>query len=312
MAAPLLPRALRPGGTVGLAAPAGPVDPARLDEGERWLEAAGFGVLRRDDLLARRGYLAGDDERRAKELMELVADERVDAILCARGGYGCHRVLPLLDAAAFRAARKPLVGFSDVTTLLLWQLRCAGLAGFHGPMPARDARHEDREALVRLLCGEDQAPRLLRGTPRGGGRAEGPLVGGNLTVLAASLACPWEIETEGAVLMLEDVGERPYRLDRVLAQLSAAGKLRGLAGVGVGCFSCCDDPNHPQPAAGDVLEEVLRPLGVPLVTGLPFGHGAENVPWPFGVRARIDGELGTVEWLGPAVDLAAPPGGAAA
>jgi muramoyltetrapeptide carboxypeptidase len=280
------------------------VDPARLDQGERWLEAAGFGVLRRDDLLARRGYLAGDDERRAKELSELVADERVDAILCARGGYGSHRIVRLLDAAAFRAARKPLVGFSDVTTLLLWQLRCAGLAGFHGPMPARDARGEDREALLRLLCGEAAAPRLLRGTPCGGGRGEGRLVGGNLTVLAASLGCPWEIETRGAVLLLEDVGERPYRLDRLLSQLSAAGKLAELAGVGVGCFAGCDDPSYPQPAACDVLEELLRPLGVPLVTGLPFGHGAENVPWPFGARARIDGDAGTVEWLGPAVDVA--------
>jgi muramoyltetrapeptide carboxypeptidase len=233
--------------------------------------------------------------------MQWVADDEVAAVVCARGGYGAQRMVGRLDAARVRRARKPLIGFSDVTTLLLWQLRCAGLAGVHGPMPARDARGADREALLRLLCGESTAPRLLRGTPRGGGRGEGRLVGGNLTVLAASLACPWEIETRGAVLLLEDVGERPYRLDRVLSQLSAAGKLAGLAGVGVGCFAACDDPSYPQPAAFDVLEELLRPLGVPLVTGLPFGHGEENVPWPFGVRARIDGDAGTVEWLGPAV-----------
>jgi len=300
---PHRPHALRPGGTVALAAPAGPVDSVRLDEGQRWLEAAGFSVVRRDDVLSRRGYLAGDDERRAKELMEWVADDRVDAILCARGGYGCHRMMSMLDAEVFRAARKPLVGFSDVTTLLLWQLRCAGLTGFHGPMPARDARDEDRAALLRLLCGEPGAPEGLAGTPRGGGRAEGRLLGGNLTVLAASLGCPWEPETEGAILLLEDVGERPYRLDRVLAQLSAAGKLRGLAGVGVGGFTSCDDANHPEPAACDVLEEALRPLGVPLVMDLPFGHGDANVPWPFGVRAAIDGDDGTLTWLEPAVEI---------
>jgi muramoyltetrapeptide carboxypeptidase len=300
----LLPRALPPGGTVGLAAPAGPVDPDRLEAGCRWLEDAGFQVVRRDDLIARRGYLAGDDARRAKELMELVSDDRVEAILCARGGYGCHRVVPLLDAEAFRAARKPLAGFSDVTTLLLWQLRRAGLAGFHGPMPARTAtRPEDREALVRLLCGEP-GDAVLRGTPGGGGRAEGPLVGGNLTVLVASLACDWEPDLEGAILLVEDVGERPYRLDRALAQLRAAGRLDGLAGVGVGSFAACDDEAYPSPTACEVVEEALRPLGVPLVLELPFGHGEANRPWPVGVRARIDGDAGTVEWLSPGVAFA--------
>jgi len=282
---------------VGIVAPAGPVDPERLAAGCAWLEGAGFTVLRRDDLLARRGYLAGDDERRAKELLDCVRDDAVDAILCARGGYGCHRLVSRLDPEAFRAARKPLAGFSDVTTLLLWQLRCAGLVGFHAPMPAQPASSAaDREALVRLLCGEPGG--RLQGTPGGGGAADGRLVGGNLTVLAASLGCPWEIETEGAILLLEDVGERPYRLDRALAQLRAAGKLYALAGVGLGGFEACDDPAYPTPAACDVLDEALRPLGVPLVTGLPVGHGERNVPWPVGARARIDGDAGTIAWEG--------------
>lgn len=300
------PRALRPGGTIGLAAPAGPVDAGRLARGTAWLEAAGFTVARRDDLTARHGYLAGDDERRAKELMELVRDDRVDAILCARGGYGCHRIIEGLDAEAFREAAKPLVGFSDITTLLLWQLRCAGLAGIHGPMPARisQADGDDREALVRLLCGDDAGQRTLAGRACGGGTAEGRLVGGNLAVVAASLGCPWEIETDGAILMLEDVGERPYRIDRVLAQLGAAGKLAGVVGVGVGGFDACEDENYPVPTACDVLEEVLRPLGVPLVMDLPFGHGERNRPWPVGVTARIDGEAGTVEWLESVVESA--------
>jgi len=273
------------------------VDPERLAAGCAWLEEAGFSVVRRDDLLARRGYLAGDDDRRAKELMALVADDGVDAILCARGGYGCHRVVPKLDAELFRAARKPLAGFSDVTTLLLWQLRCAGLAGIHAPMPAQaGSRPADREALVQLLCGDTRSGSALHGAPGGGGRGEGPLVGGNLTLLAASLGCPWEIETEGAILLVEDVGERPYRLDRALAQLRAAGKLQGLAGVGVGSFEACHDEAYPRPNAGEVLQEVLRPLGVPLVLGLPFGHGPCNVPWPVGVPARIDGDAGSVEW----------------
>lgn len=300
-APPVRPRPLRSGGTVGIAAPAGPVDPEVLARGEAWLRDAGFEVARRDDVLARRGYLAGDDARRAKELMELVRDDGVEAVVCARGGYGCHRMLADLDADAVRAAAKPLVGFSDVTTLLLWQLRCAGLTGFHGPMVGRRFRAEDLETLVRALCGEPGAPGPLAGAPGGGGAAEGPLVGGNLTVLAASLGCPWEPDTRGAVLLLEDVGERPFRLDRVLAQLGAAGKLDGLAGVGVGSLAACEDANYPSPTARDVLEEALRPLGVPLVWDLPFGHGEANVAWPFGVRGRIDGDTGTVTPLEPGV-----------
>lgn len=306
---PILPHALRPGGTLGIAAPAGPVDPERLARGERWLREAGFEIRRRPDLIAQKGYLAGDDERRAKELMELVRDDAVDAILCARGGYGCHRIARRLDPEAFRAARKPLVGFSDITTLLLWQLRCAGLLGFHGPMPAArqpdDGVRTDREAVIRLLCGaESPADRALRGRAGGGGAAEGRLVGGNLTVLAASLGCPWEPETDGAILLLEDVGERPYRIDRVLCQLEAAGKLAGLAGVGVGAFTACEDDGYPAPSACDVLEEALRPLGIPLVLDLPFGHAEANAPWPVGIRARIDGDAGEITWSGPAVEVA--------
>jgi len=296
----VLPRPLPPGGVVGLAAPAGPVDPDRLAAGCAWLEDAGFTVVHRDDLLSRRGYLAGDDERRAKELADLVKDADVDAILCARGGYGCHRVVSRLDPEAFRAARKPLAGFSDVTTLLLWQLRCAGLAGFHAPMPAQTRSREcDREALVRLLCGEPPDRPAMQGTPAGGGHGEGRLVGGNLTVLAASLGCPWEPDLAGAILMLEDVAERPYRLDRALAQLAAAGKLERLAGVGVGSFEACDDARYPAPTACEVLEEALRPLGVPLVLDLPFGHGECNIPWPVGALARIDGDAGTIDWRAP-------------
>lgn len=285
---------------MAVAAPAGPVDPERLEEGAARLRRAGFEVVWRDDVLDRRGYLAGDDARRAEELMAWVRDPEVDAILCARGGYGCHRMVERLDAAAVRAAAKPLVGFSDVTTLLLWQLRQAGLVGFHGPMPARTHRDEDVARLFALLAGEGAKP--LEGRPGGGGVAEGRLVGGNLAVLVASLGCAWEPDTEGAILLFEDVGERPYRLDRMLAQLRSAGKLAGLAGVGVGSLDGCCDEHYPEPAACDVVEEALRPLGIPLVLDLPFGHGESNVAWPVGVRARLDGGTGRIEWLESGVE----------
>jgi len=295
------PRALRRGAVIGIAAPGGPVDRKRLREGEALLRAAGFDVYRRKDLLARDGYTAGSDARRADELMELVNDPAIAAIICARGGYGCDRILPLLDADAFARAAKPLVGYSDITALLLWQRRCAGLIGFHGPMLDRGA-DLDRAAfdhLIAHLTGEGALPSTLRGRALVGGRATGRIVGGSLTLLAASIGSAWELDTRGAVLLLEDVGERPYRIDRMLQQLRAAGKFEQLAALGIGRFEGCVDERYPRPGVDAVIERALRPLGVPIVTGLPFGHVKRNYAWPMGGRATIDGtrgELQLLEW----------------
>jgi len=237
------PRALAPGATLGIAAPGGPVDPEKLAAGEALLRRAGFETLRREDLLARRSYMAGDDARRVAEFMDLVADDRVDGIVCARGGYGCDRIIASLDAERVRAAAKPLVGYSDVTALLLWQRRCAGLMGIHGPMLDRggDVDPEAFAMLVAQLRGEAVVPAALRGTGRGGGSASGRLVGGSLTLVTASLGTSWEVDTRGAILLLEDVGERPYRIDRMLQQLLGAGKVARVAGVGIGDFSTRED-----------------------------------------------------------------------
>ena len=291
-------RPLAPGATIGIAAPGGPVNPDRLAEGEARLRAAGFRTLRRDDVVARRGYLAGDDARRAKELMELAANPAVDAILCARGGYGCDRILPLLDAATLRDAAKPIVGYSDVTALLLWLRRRAGLVGFHGPMLDRGADADPRaqEALLAQLAGEVPLPLVLAGRGRIPGRAVGRMSGGSLTLVVASLATPWEIDTRGAILLFEEVNEAPYRVDRMLQQLRAAGKLAALAGVGVGDVSTCVDDRYGSDVDA-VIEEAVRPLGVPLVTDLPFGHVRANATWPLGVRAELDGDRGELRIL---------------
>lgn len=290
-------RGVRPGGCIGIAAPGFAVDRARFEAGVRRLESAGYRVRWREDVLASQGYLAGSDERRAAELMELVDDPEVAAIVCARGGYGAHRVLSRLDPRRVRAARKPLVGFSDVTTLLLWQLRRAGLTGFHGPMFDRERGPSDEELarLVQALAGEALAP--LSGSGRAGGRAEGRLVGGSLTLLAASLGTPWEVDTRGALLVFEEIGEKPYALDRDLSHLAAAGKLEPALGFGVGSLLGCEDPKRSAPTADDVVMEILGSLGKPLVTGLPFGHESPNLIWPVGVRAALDGERGVLELL---------------
>ena len=294
------PRAIAPGATIGIAAPGGPVDPLLLAGGKKVWEAAGFRVAHREDIVARQSYLAGDDDRRAAELMELVNDPAIDAIVCARGGYGVPRILHRLDAKKFRAARKPLVGYSDATALLLWQRRCAGLVGFHGPMLERgsDVDPATMRALVAALTGtRDPAGRKWKGSARVRGRATGRLVGGNLVLVAASLGTPWEVDTRGAILLIEEVNEAPYRVDRLLQQLRAAGKLARLAGIGCGAFIACNDDRYPEPSAEQVVAEIAGALRIPLVTDLPFGHCKDNRAWPLGTRATIDGARGTLELL---------------
>lgn len=283
---------------MGIAAPAGVVDLEQLEAGEQSLRGLGFEPVRRPDLTDRWGYLAGSDDRRAAELTALVEDPDIAAVVCARGGYGSGRILDRLDPKLFRRARKPLVGYSDITCLLLWQRQVAGLMGIHGPMLERSGglQREAGKSLFRALTGTGE-PAHLSGRARVSGWGEGRLVGGSLTLVTASLGTPWEIDTRGAILMLEEVSEPPYRLDRQLQQLKAAGKLSGLAGVGLGEMWKCEDERYPGLDSQAVLEGVFESLGIPVVSHLPFGHGPSNLCWPVGARAAIDGDRGELELL---------------
>jgi len=285
------PKALPAGGTVALVAPAAAVERERLEAGAaRWRET-GFEVVYRTDILARDRYLAGNDRRRADELMTYAEDPSVDAIVCVRGGYGAQRVIPLLDPAVFHRTRKPVVGFSDITALLLWLRRRAGLVAFHGPMVGANGKwtSSDLETLQATLTGRAECPVRWRGAAGAGASVRGQLIGGSLTTLLASFGTPWEPDTRGAILLLEDVGERPYRIDRMLTQLQLAGKVDGIAGVGVGHFVGCDEADG-RVRCDDVLAEWLQRLAVPWVRGLPFGHASPNLTWPVGARAEIRGE----------------------
>jgi muramoyltetrapeptide carboxypeptidase len=234
--------------------------------------------------------------------MAFVRDPEVDAILCARGGYGCQRILDSLDATAFRKAAKPLVGYSDITTLLLWQRKHAGLLGIHGPMLEKKdlLESESGSALVRALQGTGPLPRFV-GRTRVGGWGEGRLVGGSLSVCVASLGASWEIDTRDNILVLEDVTELPYRIDRMFQQLRAAGKFDRVAGIALGEFKDCDDERYPDWTVERIFDETFGSLGVPVIADLPFGHGDENRAWPFGGRAALDGARGELEILESAV-----------
>jgi muramoyltetrapeptide carboxypeptidase len=291
------PPALQPGDTVAVVAPAGPVPRDTFFRGLRVLEGR-YLALHDEELFSRDGYLAGSDTRRAAELNRYLRDPQVKAIVCARGGYGLLRILPLLDADALRERPRPIVGFSDVTALLAWAHGTAGIRSIHGPVVTQLAElpTSDAAALIRML--EEPAPSgpwfrdLQSAVP---GRARGPLLGGNLEVLSRLVGTRYFPRLQGAILVLEEVGERPYRLDRTLTQLLLAGVLDGVAGVVVGRLEKCDEPDGTGPTAAAVVRERLGPLGVPLCFGAPVGHGERNKAFPFGAPALLDATAGTLE-----------------
>lgn len=285
----LLPPLVRPGDTVALVAPAGPVDATSASAARSLLESWGLAVRSTPRLLADRlGYLAGPDQERLEDLTEAWLDPQVRAVICARGGYGTQRIADRLDYPRLAAAgAKFLVGSSDITCLhQAWGDRL-GLVTLHGPMPACRPPHDDQETARHLhaaLFGPSAHSLPLTGPVLVPGRAEGPLTGGNLTMLASSVGTSTAPDTEGRILLLEDVGEDPYRLDRALTQLRRAGALHQTAGVVLGDFSACGPPEQVE----HVLRDRLSDLGVPVAAGLPAGHGPRQLTVPLGADAVLE------------------------
>lgn len=288
-----------PGALLAAVAPCGPSPREELEAGLAWLRGA-HPVLSCFDPEARVGFLADTDARRARFLCDALAHPEVRALWCTRGGYGATRLLEVYGEelfAALKAHPKPLLGLSDVTALhALWAR--AGVPSWHAAMLASVGRggvcEEDRDATLRALSGAPLAPWALTEPLRPGG-AEGVARGGNLTVLAALVGTPWLPSMEGAVLFLEDVGERPYRLDRVLTSLRSAGFFRGVRAVVLGDFLQCDaGPDGVR--AEDVLRERLGSLGVPLWAGAPLGHGPRQSPLPLGAPVTLESD-GTLRFF---------------
>jgi muramoyltetrapeptide carboxypeptidase len=285
-------------------APSGPVDPAELERGLAWLESLGQDIVVGKNVRARAGYLAGSDAERLADLESLVRDPQVDAILCARGGYGVSRYLARLDPDELRRARKLVVGYSDATHLLSYLQARAGLASLHGPMLERsDVTPEARARELALMRGEPYGLESLAGRALHGGVAEGPLVGGNLKMLHSSVGTPWEPALDGAILFFEEVSEAPYSIDRALVHLREAGWLERVRGVAVGQLVNCESTRYPGASAPEAVREILlAAVRGPLVVDLPFGHVADNRALAVGVRARLDGERGLLTHLEPLVE----------
>lgn len=319
LAAPGLvkPARLRPGDTVGLIEPAGFTDDDfDLDPVMETIVAMGLKPKAAPHLAGRYGYLAGTDRDRAADVNAMFADPQVRAVFAVRGGWGCARILPLLDFALIRKNPKLLIGFSDITALHLAFAAKAGFTTIHGPNAASSWGSFSWEAF-RALAFDGATPTLStppghedRLVQRAGrirtfrpGLARGRLLGGNLTVLAALMGTPYLPDFSGAILFVEDIGEQPYRIDRMLTQLALGGVLGKLAGV---VFGQCTDCGPAGTSYGgftlsQVLQQHLEPLGIPAFQGGQFGHVANQYSLPLGVQAEIDAGAGTIRLLEAAV-----------
>jgi muramoyltetrapeptide carboxypeptidase len=312
------PRRLQPGDTLGLVSPSSPSsrdsDLLRMSE---WATKHDFKVKLFPHARDRHGYLAGTDEDRATDVNAAFADPEVDAVLTVRGGTGGWRMVPYLDFDAIRANPKIYIGYSDITASHLALATHADLVTFYGPSGSSFAGRNRSDYTQRNFLRAMTQPEPLGVVERDpddpftwaitGGVAEGTLRGGCLTLLVQSLGTPWEIDWRDAIVFLEDVNEEPYRIDGYLTQLRLAGKLNGVRGIVVGEHVDCGPREHrPSYAYGtfsteEVYRQHLEPLGIPVMVGLPCGHGRHLATLPLGVQARLDADDLTLEILETAV-----------
>lgn len=304
------PPALRSGARIALVAPAGPLAPGAVDRAAARVDGWGWVPVIGEHARGRHGYLSGSDAERAADFEAALLSPDNDAIWCLRGGYGTMRIVDRLTWSALAERPRALVGFSDNTALHL-AAQLAGVVSFHGPHPAAEELPPFAVQRLHAVLSGNNVPEPLpfpsdhpqhRGDTVTGGVVEGPLVGGNLSLVAATLGTIYSVRAKGAILFLEEVGEPAYRIDRLLSQLRLAGIFDAVAGVAVGAFSECPDAQDEQtPAAAEVLQDHLQDLGVPVVAGFPFGHIPESWTLPLGIRARLDADAGTLTLLEPAV-----------
>jgi muramoyltetrapeptide carboxypeptidase len=311
------PPRLVAGSRVGLIAPAGPLlERDDLARGQELCRALDYQPVLLPNAGARHGYLAGSDEQRLADLNAALADPSLDAIWCLRGGYGMTRILDGIDFEALAARPRPFIGYSDITAFLNAAWRHTGIVTFHGPMARSPLTTFSRVHHERVLTAAAPAGVLGRLPPPAGvlvpkqhrivplhpGRAEGPLAGGNLTLLQCLLGTRHFPDLDGAILFLEDVHEELYRVDRMLAHLRMAGVLDRLAGVAIGQFTELERRGADGAMGFDeVLATYLLPLGVPVAYGFPIGHVDDQWTLPIGVTARLDAGAGHLELLEAAV-----------
>jgi muramoyltetrapeptide carboxypeptidase len=307
------PPALPERATIAVVAPSGPARArSEIEQGTAYFEQRGHRVVLGPHVRRVHGYLAGTDAERAADLQWALSEPGIDMVLCLTGGYGAARLYRHIDWEALGEPRI-VVGYSDITALHLALAKHAGWITFYGPMLLRFTRKQDK--LTELT--EDSFHRALRAEPLGrvpadpddpyvltvgAGAAEAPIVGGCLTLVAASLGTPYEIETDGCIVLLEDLDEDPYKIDTHLNHLLLAGKLDKAAGLVFGTDVNLRAQTLPAKVTSslsieEILDELVAPLGIPAIANVPVGHGKHMVTVPLGVRARLDADAKTLELL---------------
>jgi muramoyltetrapeptide carboxypeptidase len=296
-----VPARIKPGDTIGIVAPAGPFDRQTFLRGVGIIEDMGFQIFVPPGLFEKNRYLAGSDNHRVQFVNQLFADTSVDAIICARGGYGSMRILSLLDYDAIQTNPKVFIGFSDITILLSVLFSRCNLVTFHGPVitSLADASEETKLSLFSNVTSDSNLEILLSGGKTIiSGVASGEVCGGNLTMLCHLVGTPFAPDFENKILFLEDRGEAPYRIDRMLVHMALAGCFKGLSGIILGTFEECG----PIEEVIKIIVEVFEKYSIPILAGLDAGHGRHNLTIPLGIEATLDADRHSLSYHRAATD----------
>lgn len=303
------PPRLKSGDKLALIAPGSYISENELQDSIKNLKELGFEVTYSEKILLQSGYFAGTDEDRAKDLLEKFSDTSIKGIVCARGGYGCARILPMLDYGVIRVNPKVLIGYSDITALLYGFYQKAGLISFHGPVGTSTFNDYSVDNFKKVLINPERETTFSNSksgddenvygvTTIVKGRGKGRLAGGNLSIMVSLVGTEFDVDYSNKIIFIEEVGEEPYRVDRMLTQLIQAGKFENAAGVMMGIFRKCEVKEESALTSKsytlmEVLQDRLGNLKIPVVYGMSFGHVKDKFTIPFGALAELDAEKQT-------------------